>query len=320
MNLNRIEIQKVINHLQNQKENFDFKNPFAMTEEVYQYLKYYKLPHKNINYRMGDLPVDHYKIKVQMFSSMQHTNGEVVLLLHGYLDHAGVLSATIRLLTDEGYTVITFDWPGHGLSSGERANISNFSEYQRVYESLIQEVRRQFSSPIHVIAHSTGAAVVINNLLTRDQQYFHSIILVAPLIRSNLWAATKFGYYFMKPIVKKIKRVIRENSSDQQFIQFIKQDPCQPTNVPLNWLKALIDWNDQIHAVKGNEQRVFVLQGIDDETVDWKYNCRFIAKYLLNSKICLFDGGKHHLLNEKQEIRVNVYKLLLEELKSGNVL
>ncbi|WP_078429216.1 alpha/beta hydrolase [Alkalihalobacterium alkalinitrilicum] len=318
MNKNRNEIQRVINQLQKVMESIDFRNPSRQTKDICQYLEHYKLPQEYIRYHIGNLPVDNYSIKVQVFSPIHGKSGEVVLLLHGYLDHVGILSATIHFLTDEGYSVITFDWPGHGLSSGERADITHFEEYQRVYEALVKEVTKQYSSRLHVIAHSTGAAVVVNDLLTRYQQSLASIILVAPLIRSNLWTITKLGYYLAKPIVKKVKRVIRESSSDKRFTQFIQRDPCQPKTVPLNWLKALIDWNDRIHTVKGNDHRVLVLQGVDDETVDWKYNCRFVAKQFHNSEILLYDEGKHHLLNEKKEIRENVFNKIIQEIQGSN--
>ncbi|NER40248.1 alpha/beta hydrolase [Bacillus megaterium NBRC 15308 = ATCC 14581] len=50
---------------------------------------------------------------------------------------------------------MTFDLPGHGLSTGERGAVSEFSLY---VESIREVMRRHLSSsslPIYIVAHST---------------------------------------------------------------------------------------------------------------------------------------------------------------------
>ncbi|MEB1809057.1 MAG: alpha/beta hydrolase [Bacillaceae bacterium] len=314
--MRKTALQKMINHLRNKTDRLDMKTPTDQTNELKRYLEFYELPVEDGSYYFGNLHVGSYTIKVQMFEASQlMKKRDIILLLHGYLDHVGILSSTIRFLTNEGYSVVTFDWPGHGLSSGKQAEINHFEEYQQVYETVLREIKEQCGCIPHVIAHSTGAAVVINDLLTSNQQKCKSIILVAPLIRSNMWTITTFGYYFMKPVLKRVKRVVRESSGDEQFVQFLKNDPFQSSTVPLKWLKALIDWNAEVHAMKEKEHRILVLQGVKDETVDWKYNCQFIARLFYDSEVILFDEGRHHLLNEVKGIRSNVYEKILDELK-----
>ena len=41
-----------------------------------------------------------------------------------FFDHSGILKNLIKLCLDLDYTVVCFDLPGHGLSSG-RASIDN---------------------------------------------------------------------------------------------------------------------------------------------------------------------------------------------------
>ncbi|WP_216830248.1 alpha/beta hydrolase [Alkalihalobacterium elongatum] len=312
--MSRNEMLKVISRLQKQTEIIDFKMPIKQTGDIKKYLKFYGLPSEEKKYHFGNVYVDSYLIKVQMFEPQNSREENVVLLLHGYLDHVGILSDTIHFLTKAGYKVVTFDWPGHGLSSGETAEINDFGEYERVYELVVNEISKQLNTIPNIVAHSTGAAVVISDLLKSTQTEYKSIILIAPLIRSNLWTITKVGYYFMKPLVKRVKRVVRQSSADQHFIDFLKKDPFQPSLVPLKWLKALIDWNDQVHSLNEKGQRVLVLQGVEDGTVDWRYNCQFIARLFYNSQIILYDEGKHHLLNEIDGIRLNVYEKIVREL------
>ncbi|SUV72968.1 lysophospholipase [Acinetobacter baumannii] len=40
------------------------------------------------------------------------------MLLHGYLEHSGIYQPIIREILEQGFSVITYDLPGHGLSNG----------------------------------------------------------------------------------------------------------------------------------------------------------------------------------------------------------
>ncbi|WP_286677014.1 alpha/beta hydrolase [Priestia megaterium] len=105
-----------------------------------------------------------------------------MLLLHGYYDHAGVLSTVIRFLVQQGFHVLTFDLPGHGLSTGERGAVSEFSFY---VESIREVVRRHLSSstlPIYILAHSTGAAAAVDYILNNHEvSQIRKAVLVCPL-------------------------------------------------------------------------------------------------------------------------------------------
>src|SRR4030043_464172 len=52
-----------------------------------------------------------------------------VFILHGYLNHCGLLSKLIKYLVEAGFAVAVYDLPGHGLSSGEPTAIDDFSQY-----------------------------------------------------------------------------------------------------------------------------------------------------------------------------------------------
>jgi alpha-beta hydrolase superfamily lysophospholipase len=52
--------------------------------------------------------------------------------LHGYLEHSGIYQPIIKEILEQGFSVITYDLPGHGLSNGSPASIQNFDHYQQV--------------------------------------------------------------------------------------------------------------------------------------------------------------------------------------------
>jgi pimeloyl-ACP methyl ester carboxylesterase len=76
--------------------------------------------------------------------------GPVVFLVHGWAGVGGQLSAFGPPLVARGFTVVTFDAPGHGASEGRLCSALDFAEALRVLAGAM--------GPAHaVIGHSFGA-------------------------------------------------------------------------------------------------------------------------------------------------------------------
>jgi pimeloyl-ACP methyl ester carboxylesterase len=79
--------------------------------------------------------------------------GPVVLLVHGWGGSAGQLQSFVQPLVREGFTVVAFDAPGHGVSGGTWASRGRMAQ-------AIGHVA-QTVGPVHgVVAHGLGAAAV----------------------------------------------------------------------------------------------------------------------------------------------------------------
>jgi pimeloyl-ACP methyl ester carboxylesterase len=77
--------------------------------------------------------------------------GPAILLVHGWGGSGAQLSCFIEPLLEAGFSVITFDGPGHGQSSGRIASLVHLG-------TAILDIAKSVG-PIHgVIAHSVGAA------------------------------------------------------------------------------------------------------------------------------------------------------------------
>ena len=113
----------------------------TMDENMKQYCEYYHLPTEDIQYHFGFEQVAHERLFVQSFCPSQVK--AKILLVHGYYDHTGVLSTFIRFLVQKGYHVLTFDLPGHGLSTGEQATISDFRYIQIAFERSCKDICHQ---------------------------------------------------------------------------------------------------------------------------------------------------------------------------------
>lgn len=305
---NNKELQKVLQRLAELDQKIDFHTPIKLTADHQFYLNYYGFQLEKLDYHFGTIEVNGIQIMVQMFSPERSLG--TVLLLHGYLDHVGILKNMIQYLNNHQYQVISYDLQGHGLSEGEKASVHCFSDYVLTLEKLIQKARSEISGPFYGIGHSTGGAILINHALKREETPFEKVALIAPLIRSNFWTLSKAGSYLMRPFpfIKEISRHFRENSSDEQFLEFIKKDPLQTKAIPINWLNSLIHWNKEIQTYSPSNMETLLVQGMEDTTVDWEYNLDFIKNKFHHLHITLIENGRHQLFNESPEIRSEVFR------------
>lgn len=231
-----------------------------------------------------------------------------VVILHGYLGHCGLASKLIESLLKEDYAVACFDLPGHGLSSGEPAYIADFAQYTQALKDFMMVLKPQMTGPYHLIGHSTGGSCVIDYLLMERGEDFDKVILAAPLVHSVFWDASKIGYKFYSLFGKRIGRVFRNNSSDKEFLHFVKyQDPLQARKVPLRWTKALYEWNDKIARAEVSDKSILVIQGKADSIVDYKFNIPFLQSKFPNIQIKFIEKVRHELFNESVELREKVF-------------
>src|SRR5262245_40519762 len=77
--------------------------------------------------------------------------GPRVLLVHGWSGYGGQLTAFVAPLVAAGFSVVTFDAPGHGLSSGKQSSLPEMAR-------MIQAVGHATGGPHAIVAHSFGAA------------------------------------------------------------------------------------------------------------------------------------------------------------------
>lgn len=238
-----------------------------------------------------------------------------VFILHGYLDHSGLYRHIIRHCVQAGYAVFIFDLPGHGLSSGERASIDDFQDYQRVLDEALSQFGRQLPQPFFAVAQSTGGAITMDHVLSARvagrQPAFQKALLLAPLVRPAQWAQIRFGFWLMRLLKPSVPRVFRRNSSDEEFLRFVHEDdPLQERWVPLQWVGALRHWVAHMMKLPACDFPVLLVQGHRDETVAWRYNNAFVKSRFKVERCFDLPEASHHLANERDDIRAPVHEAL----------
>ncbi|MFP1681615.1 alpha/beta hydrolase [Alloalcanivorax sp. C16-1] len=238
-----------------------------------------------------------------------------VLICHGYFDHVGLYRHIIGHVLQRGYAVLAYDLPGHGLSSGPRAAIDDFRIYREVLEQCLSLASNHFPRPWNVIGQSTGGAIIMDYLVhhgfDRDDNPFANIILLAPLVRPFKWGTARWLHTLVKPFARSIKRVFTVNSGDPDFLDFLEnKDPLQDRRLPARWVTALKRWLPGFEAADRVKISPVVIQGDQDETVDWRYNLKVIRAKFEDPDIHMLPGARHHLANERDEFRRKIFAII----------
>jgi lysophospholipase len=182
-----------------------------------------------------------------------------------------VVSAVVKAR----YTVAIYDHPGHGLSSGVRASIDDFSEYVSVLKDFLRIARVHLPGPYHLVAHSMGGAVTLDYLLTVKQPGVEKIVLIAPLVHSSYWHLSRFGHSLGKHVTDSVPRASQNASSDEEYLVLTEKDPLQAREVAMKWFSALVEWNQRILSYEPSTLPIRVIQGTADTAVEGKISkCR----------------------------------------------
>jgi lysophospholipase len=270
---------------------------------------------EDIEHRFGFLDSGEFTLASHFFRPVNQPSLATVLIVHGYFDHAGLYGHLIDFYLKRQCSVVIFDLPGHGLSTGEPSEINDFREYSRVLGDLVDFARGSGSQPLHIIGQSTGSAIIMEYLLDNNigeaNSPFSGISLLAPLVRPAEWRKLLFSYRWLSPLVKSVRRIFMDCSHDEEFLRFLREgDPLQYHRVPTNWVGALIAWEKQFTSYEKSELTPVVIQGEEDTTIDWQHNLSVIRMKFNRPSITLLPGARHHLVNESPAIREQVFSVL----------
>lgn len=260
---------------------------------------------------LGRLDVDHYEIVGQVW--LPERPVATLILMHGFYDHMGLYRHVIEWALGQNFAVLSCDLPGHGLSSGSRASIGDFAEYQTVLQRLLVEAETlQLPQPWHLCGQSTGGAIVVDHILHRgsDSPAQGQVILLSPLVRPRAWGWSKASYYLLRPFVSGIARRFTENSNAPAFLPFLMADPLQPRRLPTAWVGALARWIVHIEKAPRSERQPWIVQGESDMTVDWSYNLSVLNEKFSQPQILMLREARHHLANETPELRTQYFEFL----------
>lgn len=303
--------------------SLDFDQLQPLSEEALKHARYYGLDMEGrlagVRQFLGYFSSASYRLACHVF--LKENAIGTIILQHGYYDHAGLYKHVIKHLLALDYNVLAYDLPGHGLSSGGRAQIDGFHEYSDALRNCIKLAKGKVAAPLCFVGQSTGGAIAMDYLfdaeLERCSIAFEKVILLAPLHRPMQWRKNLMLYHAIKFFAKSVERKFVPSSHDLSFLRFVKeQDPLQSQLVTLSWVGSLHEWIVKTDTAIESQFPLVVVQGKEDQTVDWQKNIPFIQKKFPLVVVHYIEDGRHHLANESKPIRDKMLAYLTSALAS----
>lgn len=279
-----------------------------------RYHGFYRLNTDNRTHVIGWVPTSDGYIFLQGWEHNQTSSEPAgnILLLHGYLEHSGNLETVINHLGSTRLNIYAMDLPGHGLSSGERGWIRDFSVYANTLKQVLQHLDSATDAPLILLGHSTGGAAILEYLYTIDQHsseidqkpiWPDSIILLAPLVRSTFWTLSRFGAQISEPLpINTIPSSRRAGTENPYYLELADADPLRVQQTSLDWVRALVRWDEKNQTYGSLPIQSLILQGTADRVLDWRYNLEYLEKRLPNADISIIQGGHHNLHQDTSSV------------------
>ena len=143
------------------------------------------------------------------------------------------------------------------------------------------------------------------------------MILLAPLVRPKRWFLGKLAHSLVFLFKKYVVREFGVNSHDVRFLHFLKKrDPLQSRVLSARWVGALKNWVPYIENKLPSKLSVTVIQGREDETVEWTHNIEIIKRKFAHANIILLDKVRHQMVNEAEVLREEIFGLIGSALES----
>ncbi len=246
-------------------------------------------------------------------SSSSSRKGSVIVV-HGYLDHAGTTANLINRLVGDGYHVAVYDQPGHGLSEGRRVSVRDFDTYQAGFSDFLGLVSKNLPAPYDVVAHSMGSTVVIDHLDKKGGAPIRRLIFLTPLIRDTKSTSLHAFGAVISPFADYLVRVPEDNTLDSKYREFVTRDPLQSPCVATRWSVAFNRWRRTFVDSRPRPEAPLIIYAGMDTVVDNKVGQDWLRRVFPSQRQVVIEQGGHQLLNETEPIREQVLNLISQEL------
>lgn len=259
-----------------------------------------------------------------------------IIFSPGFTEFCEKYSAAFKRLHDEGYDVLTIDWPGQGRSGSLGRNpiavhIDSFETHLRAMDAMI-EAADIGARDIILMGHSMGGHLTLR-LAARYQDKAKAAVILAPMIAppvmpvtgvrllARLFQAVGLGRSYpplRRVAALEIERIFREGNSltrwqpgyDSQFIWLDDVPELHRSGPTAGWVKAAYDscarytLNAQwmrarrlpILALTGSAERV-VHKKSTDQMIQWLPNCTHHE----------YPDARHELLLELPEVQKDLW-------------
>ncbi len=249
-----------------------------------------------------------------------------LIVTHGLGEHLGRHEWILKLLS-QNFNIAIYDLRGHGRSGGKKAWVSDFTDYLKDLQAVLDYLRKEFNlSKFSLYGHSMGGlitAAYVQNM-ARPEAYPEKVFLSSPAVAGpgvlGLVMKSLPGFFFDN--MTKVPSLplggvlnLRRLSHDSRVYEaYVKDEFVQlriHTKLYVEILKAA---RDVFARPLRAECPIFCTIGTEDGLVSSKLLLAYFKKIEKNTQLKVFDGGYHELHNEVEKYRKPFLNFVRESL------
>ena len=243
----------------------------------------------------------------------------IINIIHGLGEHSGRYAPWAGKLAHSGYVVRSFDYRGHGRSTGKRGHSKSYQHLLSDIGHFIEQGRTEYPDlPVFLYGQSLGGNLVLNYSI----QHIHpaeGLIVTSPWLELTnkpsailLSLVTFLSYLF--PAMQVHNRVgLEDLSRDLRVVHSYKNDPLVHDRISLQLFResyrAGLTASLSIYKINSP---LLVMHGTDDRVTSCKATRKFVQNAGSKTQYSEWEGGYHELHNDLD--KDNVFENLVNWL------
>lgn len=252
----------------------------------------------------------------------------LILLTHGHGEHSGSYHRFLSGIADADVQVMTWDWRGHGRSSGHRGFAEHFDEYLYDYELVLKLAQTIAGArPLILLGHSMGGLIQLKSFLSTADLSIKAQILSSPLlgISKNVPLVKDLGAIVLKNFLPQVTlwNEIKDEdlTSEAEIMAEYKKDVLRHAKIaPGVYLGSL----EAMEFVKARADRISVptlIQIPQEDLVVSSAKTREFAGLVHRDTVSLIEykNSRHEIFNdiEREQVYSDIKKFLDQILSSS---
>ncbi len=196
-----------------------------------------------------------------------------ILILHGFESSVVNFDPFVKPLIMKDYSVLAFDAPAHGASSGNRINAL-------IYKKFINKINDQYGPITNFISHSLGGLALSLSLEEKSHDDTFRVVFIAPATETTTAVNSFFEYLKLDHKLRKA------------FDRHIEKID---THMP--------EWYSVSRAAKNIKARVLWFQDKDDTMTPMSDVIPIIEKNYPNFEFVITEGLGHRRIYRDNKVK-----------------
>ena len=232
-----------------------------------------------------------------------------LLITHGYGEHSGRYAFMGQFFAKNGFSVTTYDLPGHGLTYGRRAHITDYNEYLNTLNIALSKAEEANPAlkdlPLFVFGHSMGGLITARYLEGKLPANLKAAALTSPYLGCNIpipgivLALARMAGVICPIMAIKSTFSGKDVTQNPDIIKEYDTDPLMVRRTTTGWFRASEKCQKYVLShINDVSVPLFCWAGDTDKLAIPAVTAAFMEKVPTKKTFRLVENCYHEVLNE----------------------